>query len=235
MPDVGRADETDTALAPTSAYASTIMAEETDLALRPGDVSVSSETLLAWTFKQDEHEFYGVQLGTAETIIWDKLTNQWCQWKSPTYNYWRVSDVVDWEGLNLGSDSESGKVWKIDPEGRLDYETTPITSKVVGYLTYRMRNHVPCYMAQLSLATGEPPTGFTDGSVGITLRTSVDNGQSFTSHGQVVGGALLEKIVVRWYGLGLMKAPGMLFELTDTGYTRRIDGLNIEVKDELNG
>lgn len=229
MPAVGLAIEVDSALTLAPTYASTIRADETDYALRPGSASVSSNLFYAWTFKQDDHEFYGIQLGEGGTLLWDKLTGQWCQWKSPTYAYWRVVDAVDWEGYNLAGDTESGKIFKIDPTGRLDYNNTPIVSKVVGYLTHRMRTHVPCYTAQLALKTGEPPAGFTTGNVGITLRTSTDNGQSFVDHGQVAGGGLLEKIVVRWYGLGLMKAPGMLFEITDSGYTRRIDGLGIEV------
>lgn len=231
MPDVGRADETDVALALSSTYATTIAAEETDTALRPGSVSVSGQPVYAWTFKQDDHEFYGIQLGNEGTIVWDKLTGQWAQWQSPTFNYWRSADVVDWEGYNLACDTESGKIWEIDPTGRLDYGDTPIQSKVVGYLTYRMRSEVPCYLAQLALKTGDPPSGFSDGSVGITLRTSTDNGQSFIDHGEIDGGGVGEKIAVRWYGLGLMRSPGMLFELTDTGYTRRIDGLTIEMPD----
>lgn len=235
MPNVGRADEIDVALSLSSPTASTIIATETDTALRPGSVSVSDQLFFAWTFKQDDHEFYGIQLGTLGTLVWDKLSIQWCQWKSPTFNHWRVADVVDWEGFNLGGDTESGIIWEIDPVGRLDYDNTPIESKVTGYLTYRMRTQVPCYTAQLALATGEPPSGFSSGNVGITLRTSVDDGQSFVDHGQIAGGGVGQKIPFRWYGVGLMRAPGMLFELTDTGYSRRIDGLNIELKDELGG
>lgn len=166
------------------------------------------------------------------TLLWDKLTGQWCQWASPTYPYWRVQDVVDWEGYNLAGDTESGVLWEIDPTGRLDYNTTPIQSIVVGYITHRMRQQFPCYSAQLACRVGEPPSGFDNGSVGITLRTSVDNGRTFTTHGEIAGGGVGEKISVRWYGLGIMSSPGMLFELTDTGYSRRIDGLNIEVNEE---
>ena len=188
--------------------------------------------LRAWTFKQDDHEFYGLQLGAAGTLVYDISTEQWCQWKSPERTLWRVEDVVDWEGFNLGGDTESGKIWKIDPKGRLDYGTTPITSKVVGYLTHRFRKHGQCHMAELAVSEGQPPSGFEDGSVGITLRTSTDDGQSFVNHGEVPGEGVSENMTARWYGLGLMKSPGMLFEITDTGYARRIDGLDIETDDQ---
>lgn len=188
--------------------------------------------LRAWTFKQDDHEFYGIQLGAEGTLVWDKLSGRWCQWKSPGFNYWRAEDVCDWEGYNLAGDTESGKIFQIDPTGRLDYDTTPIVSKIVGYLTYRFREQVPCFMAELALSEGEPPTGFEDGSVGITLRTSTDNGQSWIDHGEIAGEGINEDMVARWFGLGLMKSPGMLFELTDTGYARRIDALDIEMPGE---
>lgn len=188
--------------------------------------------LRAWTFKQDDHEFYGLQLGAAGTLVYDVSTEQWCQWKSPERTLWRVEDVVDWEGFNLGGDTESGKIWKIDPEGRLDYGTTPITSKIVGYLTHRFRKHGQCHMAELAVSEGHPPSGFEDGSVGISLRTSTDDGQSFVNHGEVPGEGVSEDMTVRWYGLGLMKSPGMLFEITDSGYARRIDGLDIDTDDD---
>ena len=186
--------------------------------------------LRAWTFKQDDHEFYGIQLGSGGgTLVWDKLTGQWSTWKSPDEVYWRVEDVVDWEGYNIACDTLSGKLWEIDADGRLDYGTTPINSVIVGYLTHRLRTNVPCYMAEAALSEGQPPSGFDDGTVGITLRTSTDDGTTFVSHGEVTGEGISEEITVRWYGLGLMKSPGMLFEITDTGYARRIDGLDIEI------
>lgn len=188
--------------------------------------------LRAWTFKQDDHEFYGIQLGSEGTLVWDKLTSQWCQWRSPGYLYWRAEDVCDWEGFNIAGDTESGKLWVIDPTGRLDYDTTPIESRITGYLTHRMRTEVPCFMAELAVSEGQPPTGFDDGSVGITLRTSTEDGSNSVDHGEVVGEGISEDITVRWYGLGLMEEPGMYFDIIDTGYARRIDGLNIEVNEK---
>lgn len=185
--------------------------------------------LRAWRFKQDDNEFYGIQLGADGTLVYNQPTQQWAQWRSPGELFWRVEDVVDWEGFNLGCDTSTGIIWEIDPEGRLDYGDTPIESVVVGYLTHRMRTFAPCFMAELAISEGQPPPGFDDGSVGITLRTSTDDGNTYVDHGEVTGGGIGEDMTVRWYGLGLMKQPGMYFEITDTGYARRIDGLDIEI------
>jgi hypothetical protein len=186
------------------------------------------QLLRAWRFPQDDHEFYVVQLFD-RTLVYDKLTSQWSQWKSPDLSYWQGADGCDWESINVCCDVLDGKVWHIDPVGRLDYGTTPIESLIVGHLTERFRQNVPCYMAEVAVSEGDPPVGIDATTVGIGLRTSDDGGQSWYNHGIIPGEAIGEDITVRWYGLGLMSAPGRVFEITDTGYARRIDGLNVEV------
>jgi hypothetical protein len=191
--------------------------------------------LRAWPFTQDDHDFYVLQLGDVGTLVYDKLTNQWAQWRSPGFDYWRGNDGVQWEGWNICCDSESGILWIIDPEGRLDNDTTPITSIISGRVQTRMRKNAQCHMGELTVSEQEPPTGIDASTISISLRTSDDDGHTFLSHGSVTGEALGDDITVRWYGLGLMPAPGRVFEITDTGYARRIDGFNIEVGDDSVG
>jgi hypothetical protein len=190
--------------------------------------------LRAWTFPQDDHKFYVLQLGNSNgTLIYDQLTQQWARWQSPNYVYWRGEDGCDWEGFNVACDPLTGKIFKIDPEGRLDYndttdaEDTPITSIIVGGTTKRFRNNVPCFMAELAISEGQPPEGIDATTVGVSLRTGDTLG--WYDHGSVPGTVTGDRVTVRWYGLGLMGSPGRVFEITDTGYARRIDGLNIEV------
>jgi hypothetical protein len=184
--------------------------------------------LRAWRFKQDEHEFYVLNLGETMTLVYDKLTGQWAQWKSPGYNYWRGADGCAWEGYNLCCDPITNVIWKIDADGRLDDETTAITSQVIGMLTERFRKNTPCFMAELAVSEAQPPAGIEAGDAYFQLRTSKD-GTDWYDHGQVLSEDAGDDITVRWYGLGLMNAPGHVFEITDTGYARRIDGFNIEV------
>lgn len=190
---------------------------------------LDSRKLRAWTFTQDDHDFYVLQLGGDITLIYDKLTGMWAQWRSPGYTYWRGSDGVQWEGWNLTCDTESGILWEIDAEGRLDDGVTPIVSVMYGGFTKRFRVEDLCFMAELALSEGQPPSGIEEGSTGITLRTSDDGGLTWVSHGEIPGEAASEDITVRWYGLGRMNHPNKLFEITDTGYARRVDGLDVEV------
>lgn len=190
---------------------------------------VDRRDLRAWTFTQDDHDFYVLQLGDESTLVYDKLSGQWARWNSPDFIYWRGQDGCDWEGYNICCDTESGVLWEIDPEGRLDYGTTPIRSQVTGQLTERFRGYVNCYMAELAVSEAFPPASIDASTVGITLRTYDSNSLNSVTHGEVLGEAIGENITVRWYGLGLMQAPGRVFEITDTGYARRIDGLNLEI------
>jgi hypothetical protein len=193
--------------------------------------------LRAWTFPQDDHKFYVLQLGSSNgTLIYDQLTQQWAQWVSPDEVFWRGEDGCDWEGFNVACDPLSGKIFQIDPEGRLDYndntvtDDTPITSVVIGGTTKRFRTNTPCFMAELAISEGEPPDGIDPATVGISLRSGDTLG--WYDHGEILGTTAGNKVTIRWYGLGLMAYPGRVFEITDTGYARRIDGLNIEVGDQ---
>lgn len=193
--------------------------------------------LRAWHFVQDDHPFTVFQLGDTLTIVHDRLTQQWAQWRSSGYTYWRGDDGCAWEGFNICCDRRSGRIFKIDPTSRLDFNDateandTPIVSAVTGMARgNRMRGLVSCYMAELVVSESDPPSGFDDGSVGIRLRTSDDDGRTWLDHGTIPGEGVGEDMVVRWYGLGLMQCPGRIFEITDTGYARRIDALDAEVK-----
>lgn len=189
----------------------------------------------AWTFTQDDHVFYVLNIGSTATLVYDTLTKQWSDWRSPGYNYWRAIDGVAWEGYNLAIDPLSNKIWEVDPTGRLDYGTTPIRSVITGMLTERYRKYLPIYMAELAVSEAEPPTGIDASTVGISLRTYTQAGTSAVSHGEVPGENTGDDITVRWYGLGLVKAPGHVFEIIDTGYARRIDGFDIDIGDFANG
>lgn len=128
-----------------------------------------------------------------------------------------------------------GLLWNINAEARDDDDTsggaesrTPIRTVVRGMLPLRLRNALGCYRATLTVAQGSPVAE----GVGITLRTSVDEGLSWTNHGELVMDEVGRRYDVSWAGLGLITEPGMIFEFVDTGYTRRINALDIDLGDE---
>ena len=188
-------------------------------------VGAEQRILRAWSFKQDDHEFY-VLLAGGYTYVFDKLTEQWCQWQSPDASYyWRGVDGCDWNGINVCCDPDNGNIYQIDPTGRLDYNTTPIKSIIYGGLTERFRDHIPAYMLEVAISEASPANN--RGTVGITL-DSYDT-MEWYNHGTITGSLSGTPTWVRFYGLGLIGAPGRLFRVTDTGVARRIDGINMEV------
>jgi hypothetical protein len=189
--------------------------------------TVDKPILRAWRFPQDDHEFYVLQMGSNGTYIYDKLTEQWAEWQSPDSPNWRGNDGCDWQGINVCGDTLTGTLWLIDADNRLDYETSPITSTVVGGSSIRFRKNIPCYMAELAISEGQTPEGIDPTTLGISLRSG--DTINWYDHGTVTGDLVGSKTTIRFYGLGIMGYPGRVFEITDTGIARRIDGFNIEV------
>lgn len=195
----------------------------------------SEERILrAWTFTQDDHDFY-VLIAASETYVYDKLTGQWCQWKMADNDakYWRGLDGCDWNGINVCCDPDSGQIFQIDPVGRLDYKTTPITSIIYGGMTERFRNMTSAYFAEVAISQAKPPLGIDGTTVSLTL-DSYDT-MTWVNHGTVQGSPSGSPTYPRFYGLGLIHSPGVVFRITDTGYARRIDGLNVEVSGKPDG
>lgn len=190
-------------------------------------VGAEERILRAWTFTQDDHDFYVLQAG-AYSYVYDKLTEQWCQWQSPDAQYYfRGADGCGWNGINVCCDPDTGAIYQIDPVGRLDYGTTPITSQVYCGLTERFRDHVPAFMAEVAISQASTPLGIDGSTVSITL-DSFDT-INWYNHGSVPGSSIGTPTWVRFYGLGLIGSPGRLFRVTDTGVARRIDGINLEI------
>jgi hypothetical protein len=189
-------------------------------------VGAEERMLHSWTFTQDGHDFY-VVLAAGETYVYDKETEQWAQWASPDAAFWRGVDGVEWNGINVCIDPSTGKLFQIDPQGRLDYKTTPITSIIYGGMTERFRDMPSIFMAEVAVSQNSPPHNVDPTTLSITLETT-DTITSY-NHGTVNGAATGNHTFARFYGLGLMRSPGILFKITDTGFARRIDGLNIEM------
>jgi len=60
----------------------------------------------------------------------------------------------------------------------------------------------------------------------------VDEGLSWTNHGELVMDQIDEVYDISWVGLGQITEPGMIFEIIDTGYTRRINALDVDLGEE---
>lgn len=191
----------------------------------------------AWTFSLDGHDFYVLNLADEWTLVLDIVTGQWSEWRSPDQVVWRARIGQNWLGIGpdtvdrlfgtnvvVGDDTQ-GLLWILDPaqgyDDAVDAEDdgTPFVRYVTGLVPMRMRETQSCAAVYLNLSLGAP----TVSGASIQLRTSDDGGSSFYDHGSVTITPSDFTQEVAWRGLGLIRAQGRIFELTDTGAAVRIN------------
>jgi len=203
--------------------------------------------LRAWTFSMDGHDFYVVRLGEEATLVYDLTTGQWMKWTTPSRETWRAAVGMNWTGMGrktvsletagsapaesqvVAGDDTFGMLWTLAPTQ--GYDVSPYDNSqqnrfprvIVGGVPLSARDAKPLGAAYLTASFGSPQVSGAD----ILLRTSDDFGKTWTSHGTVTvePGNYSQEFV--WRSLGLMRAPGRMFEISDDGATVRIDGLEI--------
>ena len=196
-----------------------------------------------WQAHLDGHDLYIIRLGELETLVYDDTTEQWYNWDSGDLSFLRQHVGTNWVGMGqttfndwgqhdtniIAGDDTYGLLWLADPT--LGYDQDPrdaniaveFTRQVTGGLPIRLREASPVGAAYLTASLGTPsvvaPT--------IRLRTSDDSGNTWTDQGSitVTDGDFDQEF--SWRSLGLIKAPGRIFEITDNGGTVRIDGLDM--------
>lgn len=202
---------------------------------------VENHMVRVWAFSLDGHDFYVITLGENTTFVYDLTTGQWSEWATTGYDVWRAHKGINWLGMGadtygdsaaqsnvVAGDNNYGLLWTLNPE--VGYDENPETGvaesfnrKVIGGVQQKMRETSPIGAAYLLCSAGSPQlTGSS-----FTLRSSDDGGKSWANHGTIdvtVGDYRQEYV---WRSLGLIKQPGKLFEITDSGASVRIDSLDI--------
>lgn len=205
-----------------------------------------NRTARAWTFSLDGHDFYVLRLGEESTLVYDLTTENWHVWDSETTPTWRLQAGGNWISMAranylggaatnvIAGDDTFGLLWTLDPSSGLDDSPAegeppiPFTRVISGGFPARMRQSVRNNALFVTINTGDP--AFTPAT--IELRTSDDNGKTFQSQGTVDVPAGEFSYEVMWRSLGLIRAPGRLFEFVDTGATVRIDGVDIRITED---
>jgi hypothetical protein len=201
--------------------------------------------IASFAFSLDGHDFYVLRLGDNETLVYDLTTGSWASWDSQGRNVWRANSGFNWAAV-LGSldpnapatnvllgDDTFSTLWTLTTdlaadEGPFQGDTLRKFSRAItGGLPFRSRTSPRCNAVTLTASIGDP--GMT--STSIQLRISDNNGASYRNIGTVNVQPQNFNKEIRWRSLGLMKAPGRLFEIIDSGATVRIDGLDADVGD----
>lgn len=206
--------------------------------------SINNPRLRAWTFDLDGHEFYVLRLGNNKTLLYDLTTQQWSWWSTGSLGTWRTNVGVNWlqsgsVAQNYGSnvvvgDDNYGILWVLNPEQGYDDSATdtdrensivkPFPRVATGQITVRGRMTIPCYQVYLTADNGQP--AYTGASVSLSY--SDDNGKTYVDASEpitVEAGNYYQEYV--WRSIGLARAPGRIFRITDDGAFAKIDELTI--------
>lgn len=200
---------------------------------------IDNNTVRCWTFSLDGHDFYVIALGSASTLVYDLTTQQWSEWSSPDLATWRAHKGQNWVTMGettwtnsttnvVAGDDNFGLLWTLDPtvgydESPRDAEPTPFDREVTGGVPGKLRDKTRVNAVYLTGSMAKPQVL---GS-GITLETSDDNGTTWQDHGTVTVDANNFDQEFSWRSLGLIKSPGKLFRITDSGASVRIDSLDM--------
>lgn len=199
---------------------------------------IDNRRLRDWGFPLDGHDLYVLRLGEDATIVYDLTTGQWADWEGHGLPFWRAHLGQQWIGMGrellaqghttniVAGDDSTGMLWTLAPElgvdesPRTDRDDVPFDRTVTGGIPMRMRQTVKCNAVYVTMALGEPAlTG-----AAITLRTSDDMGRTWLDHGTLTVTADDWTQEIAWRALGLIRAPGRIFEFTDNGASARISG-----------
>ena len=175
-----------------------------------------------WAFTLDGHWFYVLDLGTQGTFVYDKTTQQWSQFYTGGLVNWNVASGTMWGQRIVGCDLSTSDLWEVVPSAISDNGGVfDIAHVVTGGVQTRGRSAITCDGVYVAVSSGiiDDPVGST-----MSLRFSDDNGQTWSGYFTVplTPGAFSEEVIYR--SLGSFNMPGRVFELSDIGGSRRIDG-----------
>jgi hypothetical protein len=185
----------------------------------PGGPATSRKR--AWTFTLDGHSFYVLDLGQEGTWIYDALIKEWMHWYTLDYPQWDVANGCMWGQRIVGCDLATTDVWEVTASTLNDNGAYDIPHVVTGGLLTRSRSRYGCDDLLLTASLGDLCN--TGGSA-MSMRFSDDYGQTWSAYFNITMAQGDYSSELRWRSLGSFGAPGRIFEFSDLGGPRSIDG-----------
>lgn len=186
--------------------------------------ATAGETIKAWSYKQDGHEFFVLHLGDYGTWVVDARSKRWHTRKSLGYAYWRATIGIDTpEGPWIAdSELETENLFALDPTVRSD-NGTEVERIFCAYIEHKGKAPIPCPAVWVYCSGGDAPATGQGSEPVMVLDTSDDQGQTWSYEETAPMGILGEyDAEVEFRGLDRIKRPGRLFrfKVTDPALVR---------------
>lgn len=166
-----------------------------------------STNLRCWYFRYNRHDFYVInsdQFGLA----FDINNQTWMRWDTKDKNYWRAHLGSQIRNTVIAGDSDEGLLWELE-EGFSD-DGVNVVREIAGFMPH-INRPVPINDVYVKLNAGWAP----DHEIApiLELRWSDDQGATWSDYrGASVGTRGNYGTEVRFRSLGLLRAPGRIFE-----------------------
>jgi hypothetical protein len=185
----------------------------------------------AWTFELDGHIFYVLNLGDEGTFLYDKTSGGWCEFATLGSCGWNMHRGIMWNGRIIAADETAPIIYELDPDAVVDQGILPIEHAVTGGLPARSLAGKRVDSFRLAASVGKLGV---DGAT-MRLRFSDDFGNTWSAYRSYDLLTANYAQHVAWLSLGTMKAPGRVFEVSDSGGLIRIDGANADIEGVTSG
>lgn len=187
----------------------------------------------SWFFNQDGHVFYVFQIGQQGTFVYDFTTQKWSQWKTAGVPIWEAVNGIEYQGRILAVKPKSAEVLEVVPSGTSDEGSKAVSRVTTAQIKMTGRDSVPLGCLYVDASHDSAAPGLSPAT--MSLRISDDGGQTWKDYGPV--SVPLESHnpkTIAYRSLGLIRYPGKLIQVIDSGGPTRIAGIDIIVSEKSN-
>jgi hypothetical protein len=170
----------------------------------------------ALTYSQEGHLFVVWTFPFAgRTFVYDCTTQEWHERESLGYGRWRPNAIIEFAGMQLVGDSESGKIGILDPDTHEEWGE-PQRARWTYQPVYAEANRAAFLRFELVLNAGHGVTFGQGQDPLVTLKISDDGGETFRTLPTRSLGAL-GKYEARafWWKMGASRQRVHQVEITD--------------------
>lgn len=207
-----------------SAQKAKVMAEVSEITILVSYVSKGVERFdqRSWGFTFDQHQFYVLHLGSEGTFVYDVLSSEWAQWETQGFDQWNAEAGIEWnDGVYFG-DNSLPTLWRLDPDSFLDDDFRPIKRIVTGGIPANARETIRSGLFVLSAEKQSELD--TEGTPYVQLSLSDDGGDTWNDREALSIADTVRTQDLSWRGLGIIRAPGRVFKITDESGVVTIKG-----------